>query len=45
MLYIETTPEYTLSIEGCVRCPLMTNLVLCLQSCLTAYIMQHLILV
>ena len=33
MLHMDTTPEYTLSIAGCVRCPPVTNLALCWPSC------------
>ena len=43
MLCKDTTPEHTLSIAGCD--PPATNLALCHPSCLTAKIIQHLILV
>ena len=45
MLHIDTTPEYTPSIAGCVTCPVEINLALCHLSCLTVNIIRHLILV
>ena len=42
---IDTTSEYTHSIAGCVKSPLAMNPALCYPSCLTANIIQHLILV
>ena len=40
MLWMDTTPEYTLSIAGCVKCPPVTNLALCHPLCLTAKIID-----
>ena len=42
---MDTTPEHTLSIAGCVKCPPATSLSLCHPLCLTVKIIQHLILV
>ena len=38
MVHMDTTPEYTLSIAGCVKYAPVTNLAFCHSLCLTAKI-------